>query len=333
MNERDPGGDDVLSAYLDGELAPSRARGARVATRGGPRRRAPSSPRSPRSARSCVAWPRPLLPAGFLDDLSAAGGADEAAASRADHAARRPCSTSMPAAPPARSRTGRDRDRDAPRPRWRSSSPLPCRRARRRSPALATDVRVHQAGSAASGDPVSGLAPLAGPVAVRPVRRRPHGGVRMGDGYRGVRRGRAAERGGRPGPGRLDARPCPRRGGDARVRGHGADPLADRDRSGGPGRAGARRRRRSAAGERARRRGRRTGLDAQRRPLADAVVGHAGPRRTERRASKYHVRIADGPGRGRSPDAHAHDPSKRPRGRALRVRPDERPGAAADSVR
>lgn len=32
------------------------------------------------------------------------------------------------------------------------------------SPALATQVRVHQAGTAASGDPVSGLAPLAGPV-------------------------------------------------------------------------------------------------------------------------------------------------------------------------
>lgn len=32
------------------------------------------------------------------------------------------------------------------------------------SPALATQVRVHQAGTAASGDPVSGLAPLTGPV-------------------------------------------------------------------------------------------------------------------------------------------------------------------------
>ena len=31
-------------------------------------------------------------------------------------------------------------------------------------PALATDVRVHQAGVAASGDPVSGLAPLAHPL-------------------------------------------------------------------------------------------------------------------------------------------------------------------------
>ena len=31
-------------------------------------------------------------------------------------------------------------------------------------PALATDVRVHQAGAAASGDPVSGLAPLATPL-------------------------------------------------------------------------------------------------------------------------------------------------------------------------
>ena len=32
------------------------------------------------------------------------------------------------------------------------------------NPALATDVRVHQAGVAASGDPVSGLAPLATPL-------------------------------------------------------------------------------------------------------------------------------------------------------------------------
>ena len=32
------------------------------------------------------------------------------------------------------------------------------------NPALATDVRVHQAGAAASGDPVSGLAPLATPL-------------------------------------------------------------------------------------------------------------------------------------------------------------------------
>jgi hypothetical protein len=31
-------------------------------------------------------------------------------------------------------------------------------------PALATDVRVHQAGAAAAGDPVSGLAPLATPL-------------------------------------------------------------------------------------------------------------------------------------------------------------------------
>ncbi len=31
-------------------------------------------------------------------------------------------------------------------------------------PALATDLRVHQAGSAATGDPVSGLAPLATPL-------------------------------------------------------------------------------------------------------------------------------------------------------------------------
>lgn len=34
----------------------------------------------------------------------------------------------------------------------------------RSAPALATQVRVHQAATAASGDPVSGLAPLAGPV-------------------------------------------------------------------------------------------------------------------------------------------------------------------------
>ena len=34
----------------------------------------------------------------------------------------------------------------------------------RSAPALATDVRVHQAGTAAAGDPVSGLAPLAAPL-------------------------------------------------------------------------------------------------------------------------------------------------------------------------
>ncbi len=163
MNERDPGGDDVLSAYLDGELAPVERAELEARLAADPDARAELDEVS--EVRTLVrGLAEPALPAGFLDDLLAAGGADEAAASRAD--------TRSSAAV---------LDLDAHRTRRRGHArvaaaiataaaavaivvavAVPSRSTTK--PALATDVRVHQAGSAASGDPVSGLAPLAGPL-------------------------------------------------------------------------------------------------------------------------------------------------------------------------
>ena len=104
----------------------------------------------------------PAMPAGFVDDLIAAGAAEDATADGA--------TTAAPVL-----------DLDAARTRRKGRArfaaiagsvaagvalvvavAMPAQSSAR--PALATDVRVHQAGAAAAGDPVSGLAPLATPL-------------------------------------------------------------------------------------------------------------------------------------------------------------------------
>ena len=106
----------------------------------------------------------PVPPAGFLDDLIAVGRADDQATADADHD------------PPA-AVADLDAHRAQRRGRMRFAAGIAAAAAAvalivavavpsqtSTTPALATDVRVHQAGVAASGDPVSGLAPLATPL-------------------------------------------------------------------------------------------------------------------------------------------------------------------------
>jgi anti-sigma factor RsiW len=154
--------DDVFSAYLDGELAPVEraAFEARLA-----------ADAAARAELDGVAEVRTLvrglgaaeLPAGFVDELLATGAADGPGAVDED------------------TDTERVVELDAARVRGRAPArfaavaagiaaavalvvavAVPDQATAR--PALATDVRVHQAGAAASGDPVSGLAPLATPL-------------------------------------------------------------------------------------------------------------------------------------------------------------------------
>ena len=106
----------------------------------------------------------PVPPAGFVDDLLAAGRADDQAMADPGHDTRAAV-------------VDLDAHRAQRRGRMRFAAgiaaaaaavalivavALPSRTST--NPALATDVRVHQAGVAASGDPVSGLAPLATPL-------------------------------------------------------------------------------------------------------------------------------------------------------------------------
>lgn len=156
--------DDVFSAYLDGELAPVERAAFEARLAGDPDVR--SELDSISEVRTLVRnLASPTMPAGFVDDLLAAGAADELAA--ADDGA------AQPPAPVV--------DLDATRTRRRGRArfaaiagtaaaavalvvavAMPAQTSA--NPALATDVRVHQAGAAASGDPVSGLAPLATPL-------------------------------------------------------------------------------------------------------------------------------------------------------------------------
>jgi RNA polymerase sigma factor (sigma-70 family) len=152
---RDEPDDDVFSAYLDDELT-SEARAGLEA-----RLAADSQARDELDAISEVrtlvrGLAPPVLPEGFVDQLLAAP----------DHDA----DATGPAAPVTDLATARATHRRPARFAAVVASvaaaialivavAVPNRTAS--NPALATDVRVHQAGSAAAGDPVSGLAPLA----------------------------------------------------------------------------------------------------------------------------------------------------------------------------
>jgi anti-sigma factor RsiW len=153
---------DDVSAYLDDELAPDERAAFRAALEQREELRVELDEVG--EVRALVRdLDPPAMPDGFIDRLLAAGAADADAA----------VDLVAPPAPVV--------DLDAARTRRRGwtrfaaaavgvaaagaivlavALPGPDRSA----PALATQVRVHQAATAASGDPVSGLAPLAGPV-------------------------------------------------------------------------------------------------------------------------------------------------------------------------
>jgi anti-sigma factor RsiW len=159
-----PADDDVFSAYLDGELAPVEraAFEARLA-----------ADADARAELDDVAEVRTLVrglgavapPAGFVDELLAIGAAEAAEEDTDDEPG-----TVAPAADLAAARTHRrGRSRFAALAVGAAAAValvvavvVPKQSSNR--PALATEVRVHQAGAAASGDPVSGLAPLATPL-------------------------------------------------------------------------------------------------------------------------------------------------------------------------
>jgi len=162
VSRPDVGDDGVFSAYLDGELTPVEraAFEARLAADADARVELDEVSEVRTLVRGLGAA---APPAGFLDDLLAAGDADAAATGADDY-------TTAPVL-----------DLDAHRTRRRGRArfaaaavtvaaavaivvavAVPSQTSAK--PALATDVRVHQAGAAASGDPVSGLAPLATPL-------------------------------------------------------------------------------------------------------------------------------------------------------------------------
>lgn len=154
--------DDVLSAFLDDELAPDER--ARLVSRLDAEPELRTQLDEIAEVRTLVrGLAPPIAPAGFVDELLATTDPEADAAGEADGA-------------PA---TVADLDATRARHRGRSRAAalvaaaaavaalvvavaVPDRSAAR--PALATDVRVHQAGAAANGDPVSGLAPLAAPI-------------------------------------------------------------------------------------------------------------------------------------------------------------------------
>ena len=161
MSEVDVPDDDVFSAYLDGELAPVEraAFEARLAADPG----AQAELDEVAEVRTLVRGLGAVTPpAGFVDELLAIGAADDAEAAEPG--------TTAPAVDLAAARIHRrGRSRFAALAVGAAAAvalvvavALPERSSNR--PALATEVRVHQAGAAASGDPVSGLAPLATPL-------------------------------------------------------------------------------------------------------------------------------------------------------------------------
>ena len=156
------GDDAVFSAYLDDELTPVEraALEARLAADADARAELDDVAEVRTLVRSL---PAPALPEHFVDDLVAAGAAD-AAALIGDAAEPAPV-LDLEAARTQR----RGRARFAAIAGTAAAAvalvvavAMPAQTSA--SPALATDVRVHQAGAAASGDPVSGLAPLATPL-------------------------------------------------------------------------------------------------------------------------------------------------------------------------
>jgi anti-sigma factor RsiW len=156
--------DDVISAYLDGELTPVQraAFEARLAADADTRAGLDDVAEVRALVRGLDA---PELPAGFVDEVLAGGAAEDAAI---DVATGADASASVLDLDAARTRrTGRSRfaviaGTAAAAVALVVAVAMPAQNSA--NPALATDVRVHQAGAAASGDPVSGLAPLAGPL-------------------------------------------------------------------------------------------------------------------------------------------------------------------------
>ena len=152
--------DDVVSAYLDGELTPVEraAFEARLAADADARAEVDDVA----EVRTLVrGLPLPSMPAGFVDELLATGTADDAAAETGDAAPVLDLDTARTR------RSGRARfaayaGAAAAAVALVVAVAMPAQTSAK--PALATDVRVHQAGAAASGDPVSGLAPLATPL-------------------------------------------------------------------------------------------------------------------------------------------------------------------------
>jgi anti-sigma factor RsiW len=158
-----PDDDDVFSAYLDGELAPVEraAFEARLAADAGAQAELDEIAEVRTLVRGLGAV---TPPAGFVDELLAVGAAEGAEDADAE------LGSVAPAVDLAAARTHRrGRSRFAALAVGAAAAvalvvavALPERSSNR--PALATEVRVHQAGAAASGDPVSGLAPLATPL-------------------------------------------------------------------------------------------------------------------------------------------------------------------------
>lgn len=154
---------DDVSAYLDGELDAVERASFVAALEHDPTLRTELD--ETREVRDLVrGLDAPTMPEGLVDRLLAAGAADADAADDAT-ADRAP----VVALGSARSSRRRGWTRFAAAAVGVAAGvavvaavalPGPDRGA----PALATQVRVHQAGTAASGDPVSGLAPLTGPV-------------------------------------------------------------------------------------------------------------------------------------------------------------------------
>ncbi len=152
--------DDVFSAYLDQELSPVEraAFEARLAADPDARDDLAEVAEVRTLVRELAA---PELPAGFVDELLAAGARDEAAAVTGEDAPVLDLDTART------HRRGRARfaaiaGTAAAAVALVVAVAMPAQTSAR--PALATDVRVHQAGAAAAGDPVSGLAPLATPL-------------------------------------------------------------------------------------------------------------------------------------------------------------------------
>jgi anti-sigma factor RsiW len=150
--------DDVFSAYLDGELGPDGRTGFEARLEADPRARRELDAIS--EVRTLVrGLAPPVAPAGFIDDLLAASDPD------ADASGPTAPVTDLAAARATRRRPARFAAivaSVAAAVALLLAAALPDRGAS--NPALATNVRVHQAGTAAGGDPVSGLAPLATPL-------------------------------------------------------------------------------------------------------------------------------------------------------------------------
>lgn len=155
--------DDVFSAYLDGELAPVERAAFEARLAADPDARTELDEMS--EVRTLVRnLAPPTMPAGLVEDLLATGAAD----ARASEAAAASPSAAVVDLDEARTRR-RGRARFAAIAGTAAAAValvvavvMPAQTSA--TPALATDVRVHQAGAAASGDPVSGLAPLATPL-------------------------------------------------------------------------------------------------------------------------------------------------------------------------